>query len=365
MFMLNNLQKRNAVLNTKGGFFLLSLLFNHICNAMDISLFQDAFVLITHEKITKDNLIPLSGGWTSSQVFKVSLKQKDYVVRLLKEHDSLFNREQEIIAYKIASNLGIAPFLHYTDPEARFFITDYIEGRPLSREDLKSPETIKKIGSMIRLLHKHPAEGFQREHPQSKRVKKHYERAKNTRNIAHPSCLKGVYEDYQLRSKELEDFSHVLSHSDLNANNILIGQDGHLWFVDFTGASFDHQFADLGYFSFVNGLSEDQDSALLSEYFERSPTSTELALFRESKYRTSFITSIVWFDFSESKEDKLIPVEERIKRCDEDLADPKLISGEDLVKNDAVISPASKPSLVRAQALSFLKTYLDKKRESQ
>jgi hypothetical protein len=79
-----------------------------------------------------------------------------------------------------------------------------------------------------------------------------------------------------------------------------------------------------------------------------------------SNGRTSFLTSVVWFDFSESEQDKKIPKETRIKNLGQMLASPDLMMAEDYIDQRIIVSPISKDTkAIRLYALAFLKTYVN------
>lgn len=325
--------------------------------------FNEAINEIVGENFSRENLevSPLSGGMTSTKIFLVTLKDRKWILRTLNPKHDMVSKMNEIRAHNYAAKIGLAPPLDYVDKKFQFMMMPYVEGHTLNLEDLRDPKVLMKIGKSLAKLHRYQKGEFNQYRPQIDRAKKHFERAQK-KEVALPSIHKELYEKYYKEGIELNKNAKdlVLCHADLNPANIIIAKNGAIYFIDWTSATLDNRYTDLGYFSLVNGLSDDQSRILLSAYFANSLTDFQWKMFRNAQRRTSFLTATVWFDFSESKQDKIIPKKERIKKLDTLLEDPRLKTGLEYAASHEVVSPTSgSEEVIRLYALGFLKTYRD------
>jgi len=305
-------------------------------------------------------ITPLSGGMTSANLFVMKTNGNNYVLRTLNTKHSIELRRQEILAHKYAAQIDIAPPILFVDDDLTFIIMPFVKGHTLNLNDLKSELVIKKIGNAIAKLHKYSGD-FTRRQTQVDRTKKHYERALK-KQVALPTIYTKLYDDYINTGHELAKIlpEQVLCHGDLNPGNILVREDGEILFIDWTSATLDNQYTDLGYFALINGLSNDQGLLLLKTYLGKEPTEEQIKKFEQAKQKTSFLTATVWFDFSESAQDKLTPFSKRVEALDSLLNTQQLKTGNDYTNNGEVVSLISGDTKkIRLYALAFLKTYIN------
>lgn len=324
--------------------------------------FNQAINKIAGKNFLKEKMIvsPLNGGMTSTKIFLVKINKERYILRILNSKYDMESKTNEILAHTYAAQKGLAPSLIYVDKELKFMMMPYIEGHYLNSEDLSNPKVLMKIGKALARLHRYQGK-FNQQRPQIYRTKKHFERAQ-MKGVAFPSIYKALYKFYYKEGLELSKNTKdiVLCHGDLNPANIIIAKDGTIYFIDWTSATWDNRYTDLGYLSLVNGLSDEQSRLLLNAYFGKVLTKIQWKIFKNAQRRTSFLTATVWFDFSESEQDKIIPKKERIKMLDMLLKDPHLKTGLEYTTSSEVISPtAGSTEAIRLYALGFLKTYIE------
>src|SRR6266568_7752429 len=82
---------------------------------------------------TVESIIPLTGGRSSALVYRIMVRGKLYLLRLVMEIDQLRDPVRQYICMHIAAEAGIAPHVYYADPEDALSITDFIATTPLSR----------------------------------------------------------------------------------------------------------------------------------------------------------------------------------------------------------------------------------------
>src|SRR5688572_10672232 len=100
---------------------------------------------------------PLRGGMTN-QNYRVDVGEKSYALRVSGDKTDLLgiNREHEYRTQTIARELGIAPeVIAFIEPEG-YLVTRFIEGRPIPAEELKQPENLARVASVLNEIHAMP-----------------------------------------------------------------------------------------------------------------------------------------------------------------------------------------------------------------
>jgi thiamine kinase-like enzyme len=216
---------------------------------------------------------PLKGG-LSNESFKVSDGGKAYVVRF--GEDFPFHhvfREREVMTAKAAAAAGLAPALIHAEPGV--MVLDYIDGRTLDAEDVKS--NIRQIADLACRFHqtmpRHVSgPGFMFWPFHVIRDYAYTLKAGNSRMI--PEL--GGYLDL---AEELErvqlPLPIVFGHNDLLPGNFI--DDGErLWLIDFEYGGFSTAMFDLAGIASNAEFDEEQAAMLLALYFGRQPDSALL-----------------------------------------------------------------------------------------
>lgn len=303
----------------------------------------------------------LLGGFSGSKLYTFSVGSEKYVLRVIdpKRLDNplptLDKRKNEVIAHKMASDLGVAPEFIYSDSDALIIIMKFIEGHTLSKNDLGDKDVLQRLGRALRKIHD-SRPSFPWNFTQLDRARKHYKRAK-VKGIAFPSIFQKQYDQFEAEISGLGDET-VFCHGDLNPANILV-KDGQVYFIDWQKASFDHRYGDFGYFTLLSGMNSNESSIFLEAYLGRPPSYEELKMIDLAQQRASLLTSIVWFEFSESKEELQLPRQSRIERLDQALTSPNTKRGQEYIFSKETVNPLEEPSReVQKFGLAFLKEYL-------
>jgi|694.fasta_scaffold25378_3 thiamine kinase-like enzyme len=266
---------------------------------------HEALLLVADgEDIDKIQFKPLLGGGTKSKIYRIDIGNKKYVLRLLDEDQPVARRRSELNAHKIGTELQIAPKIIYTDPKLVVTVMEFIEGRTLTREDLKNAEIISKVMQALKKFHEYPNEGLLVKRTKVGAIQDLYDRYKK-KGVVFPSCFD------QLHGKLQDDFADLKSalgpsHGDFNPRNIMVSKEGHIYIIDWAQASIDHPFLDIAWLSIFLAANKEQVKSLLQEYFGREPTESEIKEVLFFKDVTTFLVATLWIGRQEERnQDKL------------------------------------------------------------
>ncbi|MCH1430621.1 MAG: phosphotransferase [Chlamydiales bacterium] len=309
-------------------------------------------------------LLPLQGGFTSSQVYQFQVESKSYVLKVLDPKRIATpeikkeNRYNELVAHKKASDLKISPRYIFSDSKALILLMDYIEGESLKRKDLEQPCIVKQLATSLRLFHQSELELPYQKSIYS-RAKKHYERGK-TKGVALPSGFKGEYKEFILRENE-GVVDEVPCHADLHLSNIMLSR-GKLYFIDWATATLDDPYRDLAYTALLAAMTAEQVQIFLSTYYGRKVRNADYERLNKAQLYHCLLTAIIWFDFSESEGDKELAIENRETRLNQLLERNDLKSAISYLQDEESVNPAGgETEKIKLYALAFYKEYLRRK----
>ena len=207
---------------------------------------------------------PLGGGITNHN-FKVSLDGEAYVLRIGGKDTELLgiDRRAEHAAARAAAAAGTGPEVVAFLEDEGALVTRFVAGRPLSLEEMRSPETIARVVAALKPFHDGapiPARF------DSFRVVETYVAAAVERGVSVPAAYERARE-LAARIEAVRGPQRLRPcHNDLlNANFILQGE--RLWVVDWEYAGMGDVFFDLANFSVNHELGPGEDDELLRRYF--------------------------------------------------------------------------------------------------
>jgi thiamine kinase-like enzyme len=212
-------------------------------------------------------LTPLSGGITNRNYLIASPGLADrYVIRLAGNDTHLLgiSREVEHAATVAAAGVGVGPEVAaFIRPEG-YLVTRFIEGEPVSLDQVRQPDTLRRVADSIRRIHGGPAiPGLF----VPLRIVEAYRALAIERGVTIPAA----YEQARQAGRRIEQaLLHAPleprpCHNDLlNANFIDDGE--RIRIVDWEYAGMGDPFFDLGNFSINHELEADADEVLLEAY---------------------------------------------------------------------------------------------------
>ncbi len=244
---------------------------------------------------------PLGGGITNVN-FVVEDGAKKYVVRLgedIPQHHVM--RFNELAASRAAHAAGLSPAVVYA--ETGVTVLEYIECQTFTPEDVRKPENLANILSLIKKCHtevpKHlrgPALIFWVFH-----VVRDYAAGLQEAGSSHEKLLPELVEIGNGLEADAGPFDMVYGHNDLLAANFL--DDGNrLWLIDWDYAGFNSPLFDLGGLASNNELAPDQEIWLLEIYFE-APVSADLSRRYSAMKCASLLRETMWSMVSEVSSD--------------------------------------------------------------
>jgi len=208
----------------------------------------------------------ISGGITNRN-FCVRVDDRPFFVRLAGEETAALgiDRDNERRTVEAAAAAGIGPGVVAYLPDHGCLITEWIEGTPVSPEDLRRRDTLARLVRSIKAFHDC---GSIPGSFSPFRVVEQYREFAGSRGVKIPEVYQWLLE----RAGEIEQaFQQAPAplrpcHNDLLNSNFL-QHDGRVMIVDYEYAGMGDVFFDLGNLSVNNDFDEKTDLALLEAYF--------------------------------------------------------------------------------------------------
>ena len=235
---------------------------------MTLAAVEEVITRIPMWKAAADlKVSPLRGGMTN-QNYRVEAGKKSYVLRISGDKTDMLgiNREHEYRTQAIAGELGIAPeVVAFIEPEG-YLVTKFIEGRPIPAEELKQPENLARVASVLNEIHAMPSipgafSPFM--------VVRNYTRIAQEHNVTFPEKFDWLISQMNDAEAAMQNTSRIQRpcHNDLLNGNFLLANK--LYILDWEYAGMGDVFFDLANFSNNHELSDDEDHFLLDCYFGR------------------------------------------------------------------------------------------------
>jgi thiamine kinase-like enzyme len=212
------------------------------------------------------NATPLGGGITNNN-FRIDVGGESFVLRIVGADTELLgiNRNYEYAANLAAGKLGIAPEVYYFIRPEGYMITRFINGQPITPNEIRQPENICRVMQVVRKIHSmQDIPGIFNVF----RVVRDYTETAHRYHVAFPNNYDWLIERSQEAEKALSvhpDKSCPCHNDLLNANFLNKDQ---LYLLDWEYAGMGDGIFDLANFSDHHDLSDEQDRWMLKCYFD-------------------------------------------------------------------------------------------------
>lgn len=226
----------------------------------------------------------LSGGLTGAPVYKISIQNQFYAIKLENPHDSNFDLVRNYKILESVSEQGICPKVYFADANQGIILMQYIES---AQHPNSSSATVKQFAKIIRQLHE--KNSFEKWKTVSDVVDHFYQQL--PLEYKQKNIIKKCMQEIKAMEAVLFKNDDIRScHGDLNPSNILF--DGKDYFlVDWQAASPQSLYFDLACSAnWLYFYREDLCEELLEGYFEREATGEEKA-----KYYLMRIFTYIYF----------------------------------------------------------------------
>ncbi|MGZ9721865.1 choline/ethanolamine kinase family protein [Rhizobium miluonense] len=246
-------------------------------------------------------IAPLVGGITNRNYLVTNDGQR-FVVRLgsdIPVHH--ISRTNEVAASRAAHAAGLSPAVIYYEPG--ILVLDYIDARPLSADDIRTPAMISRIVPLIRSCHRDVARHFRG--PAAIfwvfHVVRDYAALLEAGGSRHKPLLPSFLDIAERLECAAGPFEIAFCHNDLLAANFL--DDGkRLWLIDWDYAGFNTPLFDLGGLASNNEFTEAEEEAMLEAYFEAG-VSNDLRRRYQAMKCASLLRETMWSMVSEIHSD--------------------------------------------------------------
>jgi thiamine kinase-like enzyme len=260
---------------------------------------QVAFGVSEFEEIQQ-----LTVGLSSALIFKIVVKGKPYLLRVITRTDAMADPTHYYGCMKPAAEAGLAPRIWYADTADRISITDFVDAKPFPINEAKVllPDTLRRLHALPRFPARLPYLDFM-----DNSIRKF--QASN----ALPESITGeMFRQYErmkaVYPRNEEDL--VSCHNDLKPDNILF--DGkQAWLVDWEAAFLNDRYCDLavtGNFVITN---DNDEMDYLKIYFGKDATEYQQARF----FLMRQIMHIIYFNFFMTlSSSKNIPIDLKMEK---------------------------------------------------
>tara|TARA_Y100000590_G_scaffold449605_1_gene588021 strand:- start:132 stop:1016 length:885 start_codon:yes stop_codon:yes gene_type:complete len=209
----------------------------------------------------------LNGGMNNITYY-IADNNNEYVAKLGGDLvDFHISRAHEIKATNAAFKANIAPNVVYYEDGITVF--NYIKSSHLSSYEMRKKEIMKKIISLIKIVHSNVKVFYDKPTTISwyfELINKSIYILKKNKN-SDQKILDGFLKDLNYFVNSVGDHNIVFTHNDFVSSNIL--NDGNkLWLIDWEYSGYNFDLVDLANLSKNNLFSEEQDIFILEEYYE-------------------------------------------------------------------------------------------------
>ncbi|MEZ2337724.1 phosphotransferase [Mucilaginibacter sp. RCC_168] len=214
----------------------------------------------------------LTAGLSSALVFRIIVRGKPYLLRIITRTDAMADPTLEYNCMKAAAEAGIAPKVWYANVEDRIAIIDFIDAKPFPMEEAKT-----KLPYLLKRLHALPPFPFRINYLD--KIAEFIEKFR-AGNLIPDELTAGLFNFYtrvkNIYPRNAEDL--VGCHNDLKPENTLF--DGErVWLVDWEAAFLNDRYLDLAIMANFLVKNEEDKKIYLEAYFGQEAAEYQHARF--------------------------------------------------------------------------------------
>ena len=224
------------------------------------------------------------GGGITNRNYKLEVDGQAFVLRIGGAKTSLLGIDRAIAraAGQRAFEVGVGPEVVYFDAERGWLVCQFVDGRPISLEEMRDPEILKRVAGALRAFHSAaPIPG----RFDAWAVVQDYRQKALAAGVDVPAEFDGAWDTAQSIRAARGEQMPVPCHNDLLNANFL--DDGVVRIVDWEYAGMGDRFFDLANFSVNHEFSVDDDRRFLAAYFGAAHDG-DLASLRLMRYMSDF-----------------------------------------------------------------------------
>ncbi|SHF26861.1 thiamine kinase [Microbulbifer donghaiensis] len=208
---------------------------------------------------------PLPGGLTNQSYLIVAGKEKWVLRKNSAISDALdLNRSAEVAALSHADKAGLCAPLIYCDPNHQYLVTRFVEGKPWRAS---GNGELKQLARLLRRIHALPAIDARLD--AGAKAASYWQSIDERADFCEPlRALAQQAPQYIAAALDMSTGA-CLCHNDLLASNLIAGEDGNLYAVDWEYTAMGDPFYELAVIVEEYRLNKQRQQLLLAEYLNR------------------------------------------------------------------------------------------------
>jgi thiamine kinase-like enzyme len=238
---------------------------------------------------------------------------KKYEVKRASLKSNQKSRADGVFYAKLLGELGIGPKVICASKDNKYYVCELVKGKFLRYKDKLDAKKLKSFAIALKKLHGERVEF---------RVRSVTDRI--------GFWLKSIKrEKIALPTEYLEKCQEIIAkmdatkkkiaccHGNLNPDNVIFDRDGAAHFIRAYDAGDANIYDELANVFISFQVEEEDRNLFLTEYFGRPPTQEEIDIIKLSQIGRCFLISAKFFAKSESRNDKNVDMQERVKWLDD------------------------------------------------
>jgi aminoglycoside phosphotransferase (APT) family kinase protein len=306
-----------------------------------------AAVKTTFGSAQPTEIVRIAGGASQAEIYRIEISGRPYLLRLEgTDRVGFHDPHRSFRCMRIAAEVGVAPPLHYADPETGAAVMDFVPTRSIFEYPGERLDLLRDLSGLFARLR--DAADFPRlaEYPA---IVAHMLGLVRASKLFAPGLL-DQHSDALTRIRDAyrwDAYSLVASHNDPNPGNILF--DGQrLWLVDWETAFLNDPLVDAATAANFLVTTGEQENLLLDRCLGRAPQAGDRARFTLMRQMSRLLYAGFMLGIAAARP---------LAKVEEDLAAPSLPQVFSSIAQGSLAGGAPDTMLVFGKA--FLKEFLD------